>query len=120
MKRAVGALLLALAAACDVEPPTDCPTFLPIAPTPSLEVSVVDSVTGHSLLPGARGRWILGTATDSLYYWGETLAGFGPAGRYAVVVEAPGYQSWARGDIRVRRGECGPVTEQVTARLRRE
>jgi hypothetical protein len=81
---------------------------------------VVDSVTGQSLLPGARGRWIVGTETDSLRHWGSTLAALGPAGRYAVAVEAPGYRGWARSDIRVRAGECGPEMEEVTARLQRE
>lgn len=124
MKRTVGAFLLpllCLAAACE-EPPSMCPlmdTNL-FAPPASLQVAVVDSVTGQSLLPGARGRWIVGTETDSLRYWGNTLAAMGPAGRYAVAVEAPGYRAWARSDIRVRAGECGPQMEEITARLQRD
>lgn len=125
MKRAVGAFvlpLLCLAAACE-ESPSMCPLAMDtnlFAPTASLQVTVVDSVTGQSLLPGARGRWIVGTETDSLRYWGNTLAALGPAGRYAVAVEAPGYRPWARSDIRVRAGECGPELEEVTARMQRD
>jgi hypothetical protein len=125
MKRTVGAFLLpllCLAAACEESSsvcslPMDTDVF---APSPSLQVAVVDSVTGNSLLPGARGRWIMGTETDSLRHWGNTLAALGPAGRYAVAVEAPGYRAWARSDIRVRAGECGPEMEEVTARLQRD
>ncbi|HEX6367816.1 MAG TPA: carboxypeptidase-like regulatory domain-containing protein [Longimicrobium sp.] len=119
--RAVPLSLLGLAAACG-ESPAVCPdpgVALPVI-TPSLKVAVVDSVTGGSLVPGARGRWIVGAQTDSLYNWGSTLAGFGPAGRYSVAVEAPGYRAWARSDIRVRAGTCAPQTEEVTARLQRE
>ncbi|HEU4881585.1 MAG TPA: carboxypeptidase-like regulatory domain-containing protein [Longimicrobium sp.] len=121
MKRTVGALLLpllCLAAACDdSETPSSC--MLPVF-TPALQVAVVDSVSGNTLLPGAGGRWIVGTETDSLRYWGNTLAALGPAGRYSVVVEAPGYRAWARSDIFVRAGKCGGESEQVTARMQRE
>lgn len=124
MERTVGAFLLPLlwlAAACE-ESPGMCPlmdTGLFARPA-SLQVAVVDSVTGQGLLPGARGVWIVGTETDSLRHWGNTLAALGPAGRYAVAVQAPGYRAWARSDIRVRAGECGPKMEEITARLRRE
>jgi hypothetical protein len=121
MKRVSAAVLiplLALAAACGEETPVIC--ALPVAPSASLQVAVVDSATGQSLLPGARGRWIVGSQTDSLFYWGSTLAAFGPAGRYAVTVQAPGYRAWARSDVQVRNGDCGPVTEEVTARLQPE
>jgi hypothetical protein len=121
MKRTIGALLLlilCLAAACDeTETPSIC--MLPVF-TPALQVVVVDSVSGNTLLPGAGGRWIVGTETDSLRYWGNTLAALGPAGRYSVVVEAPGYRPWARGGILVRAGECGGESEEVTALMQRE
>lgn len=125
MKRTVGAFLLPLLllpAACE-ETPAMCPLAMDtalFAPPASLQVTVVDSVTGQSLLPGAHGRWIVGTETDSLRHWGSTLAALGPAGRYAVAIEAPGHRPWARSDIRVRTGECGPEMEEVTARLQRE
>jgi hypothetical protein len=117
MKRAVGAFvlpLLCLAAACEDTPSQAvCPPVV----MPSLQVMVVDSAGGGSLLAAAQGRWIMGTATDSLYHWSHALVALGPAGRYSVAVEAPGYRPWARSDIRVRPGECGPEMEPVTARL---
>lgn len=125
MKRAVGAFvlpLLCLAAACE-ETPAVCPATMDIgvfAPHSSLQVAVVDSVSGQSLLQQSRGWWIVGAEADSLRHWGKALAALGPAGRYSVVVEAPGYRPWARSDIRVRRGECGPEMEEVTARLQRQ
>ncbi|MBW3571165.1 MAG: carboxypeptidase-like regulatory domain-containing protein [Gemmatimonadetes bacterium] len=112
--------LLALAAACQ-EGPVQCAMPMDVfAPPVALQVAVVDSATGQSLLPGARGRWIVGAETDSLRHWGSTLAALGPAGRYTVAVEAPGYRAWARSDIRVRAGECGPEMREVTARMQRE
>jgi hypothetical protein len=81
---------------------------------------VVDSASGTTLLSGAGGWWIVGTQGDSLRYWGNTLAAPGPAGRYSVVVQAPGYRPWARSDIRVRPGECGGESEEVTALMQRE
>lgn len=62
----------------------------------------------------------MGAETDSLRDWGGTLAGFGPAGRYSMVVETPGYRAWARGDIRVRPGQCGPEMVEIMAWLQRE
>jgi hypothetical protein len=118
MKRVSAALLLTLLCACgDDDTPVICPLPVVFAPLTSLQVAVVDSVTGQSLVPGARGRWIAGTETDSLRDWGGVLAAFGPAGRYAVAVEAPGYRAWARSDVRVRNGDCAPVPTELTARL---
>ena len=119
--RAVPLFLLALSAAC-AETPVVCPLTVDpsFAVSASLQVAVVDSITGQSVVPGARGRWITGTETDSLRHGGNVLFGYGPAGRYAVAVEAPGYRPWARSDVRVRAGECGPVLEELTARLQPE
>lgn len=124
MKRTVGALLLPMLslAACQ-DTPAICPLPMDVGVfvvVPSLQVAVVDSATGQSLVPGAQGRWIVGTQTDSLRYWNDRLAAFGPTGRYSVAVAAPGYRPWARSDIRVRAGDCGPEMEEVTARLQRE
>lgn len=124
MKRALGALLLPLLtlAACE-DTPAVCPAAMDVGifvVMPSLQVAVVDSASGQSLLAAAQGRWIMGTTTDSLYHWNDALAAFGPAGRYSVAVQAPGYRPWARSDIRVRPGECGPQMQELTARLQRE
>jgi hypothetical protein len=114
--------ILALAASCGEQEPVLCPVPLDqrFAAQASLEVTVVDSATGQGPVAGARGRWIAGTETDSLRSGGSTLLGFGPAGRYSVAVEAPGYRPWARSDVRVRRGECGVEMATVTARLQRQ
>jgi hypothetical protein len=95
---------------------------LPIAPSPALSVTVVDSVTGQDLSAGATGAFVAGgsaTYADSLRHeFGGGLTAYGPAGRYAVVVQHPGYAAWGMDDVRVRATECSVQTRQLTARLR--
>lgn len=120
MKRYLPLALLALSA-CDDPIATDCAArTTALVSATSVQVTVVDSIDGTSRVPGARGRWISGTATDTLRTWDLGLLAIGPAGRYALAIEAPGYQPWARSDVQVRPGECGVVTTQVTARMVRD
>ncbi|HEX2211635.1 MAG TPA: hypothetical protein VHG93_28365 [Longimicrobium sp.] len=124
MKRSIAVLAIPLLslAACGDGQPVLCPVSmdLRVAAPVSLEVTVVDSLTGQSLVPGARGRWIVGTYTDSLFTAGSTLVGYGLTGRNTVLIEAPGYWPWARSDIQVRRDECDIETVAVTARMQRQ
>lgn len=136
MIRARSALLLLLApvlAACE-ETTVSCnvdalasvsvagvePRRLSVAP-PAVWVTVVDSATGHNLSDGATGSYVSGAVADSLrHHVPTTLVAYGPAGRYSVVVQHPGYATWGRDDLRVSTGECGELdAAQVTARLRR-
>ena len=126
--------LLALSlAACEGDPVTVC--SLPsnelanVAPAPSapldlsvaplaLRVTVLDAATGQDLSPGATGAWVSGAMADSLYHVEPSgLQALGPSGRYSVVVQHAGYVTWGRDDVQVRAGECGPIMEEVTARL---
>ena len=127
--------LLALAlAACDGdEPPTYCvlpnvsvgtpasgPLELSIAPQPAVVVLVQDSVTGADLVPGATGAFVVGNFADSLrHQFNGPLVAWGPAGRYSLVVQHPGYATWGTDQVRVTAETCGPHTETVTARLQR-
>ena len=113
--RFVPALALALLAACDDPTQAVCPAVV----VPSLEVTVVDDATGTDLTQTARGWWITGDASDALLRTGpgNPLQAYGPAGRYALIVQHDGYRTWGRDDIRVIAGECGPRTVEILARL---
>jgi hypothetical protein len=137
MLRPLCALLLALPlAACgdDVVVSCDVPddvlrSSAPLAPAGSdrllaapvaVRVTVVDSASGASLAAGASGAFVTGTFADSLHHDDPALlTAYGPAGRYSLVVQHPGYASWGRDDVRVRAGECGMATVELTARLQR-
>lgn len=126
--------LAALAlAACD-EPIIECapppdvlaslqpagPTRLSEAAPVAVWVSVVDSVTGADLAAGASGTFVTGTFADSLrHHYPTLLTAYGPAGRYSVMVQHPGYAPWGRDDVRVESDECGLQAAEVVARLRR-
>jgi hypothetical protein len=113
---------LALLAACDGDngtgpcPATDVQTLVAV---PSLQVTVVDSASGTDLTRTAQGWFVSAGRTDELAgsALGGPLYGYGPAGRYSVIVQHEGYRTWGRDDIRVRAGECGPITEEITVRM---
>jgi hypothetical protein len=106
---------LALLAACEEDGTGICPAVV----VPALEVTVVDDGSGANVSDAARGWWISGEQSRSLEGspLGGPLLAYGPAGRYALIVQHAGYQTWGRDDIRVVPGECGPQTVQVIARL---
>lgn len=111
-------LLAAALAACDGDAIVRCPASLPEAQY-AVRVMVMDSVTGTSLTAGATGAFVTGSTADSLRHVGDELVADGPPGRYAVVVQRPGYVLWAVDDVRVRAGDCGTESVQLTALLRR-
>lgn len=138
MPRLFCALLLALPlAACgdDVVVSCDVPDdvlrssapFAPAGPTRlsltapvAVRVTVVDSASGANLAAGAAGAFVTGSFADSLRHDGPALlTAFGPAGTYSLVVQHPGYLAWGRDGVRVRAGDCGMATVELTARLRR-
>lgn len=91
---------------------------------PSVVVTVVDSVSGESVVTGAGGSWTTGELSDSLRHLpGGTgtdpgrLAAYGPAGTYEVRVTRPGYPAWVRRNVEVGQGSCGPYTVELEARL---
>lgn len=108
-------LAAALLSACDGEPTGACLAVV----VPALEVTVVDAEDGTELSLTARGWWVSGDYTDELV--GSALGGplyaYGPEGRYGVIIQHEGYQTWGRDDIHVAQGRCGPRTVQVEARL---
>lgn len=121
MRRARFLLLpaLALLAACDGDFLTG-EAICPAVVVPSLEVEVVDAVTGTNLTPGATGSWVTGRESGTLGEVERTtqyLTVFGPAGRYGVIVQHPGYAVWGRDDVQVNRGTCGPRTVRLRAEL---
>jgi hypothetical protein len=111
---------LALLAGCDtlLTGGTACPMWIP----PSLQVEVVDAVSGANLAPGAEGWWVRDDFTGRLEGDGSQgyLIAHGGVGRHSVIVQHPGYAAWGRDDIRVRRGECGPVMVTVRAEMVRD
>ncbi len=111
---------LALLAACD---DTGTNTVCPAVPVPAVRVVVVDSATSVDLGRSATGWWVTGEHRGVLeknFLEAQIdLLAYGPAGRYSVIVQQPGYHTWGRDDIRVRDGQCGPQTVTVRAELMR-
>jgi hypothetical protein len=122
---AVPLLVLALSAcgedgvvACDR--PDDTSAERLFAAPFSVLVTVVDSATGNNIAATATGAFVTGTVADSLRHDFPTLlAAYGPAGRYSLVVQHPGYASWGTTRVQVGTDECGIEPATVTARLRR-
>jgi hypothetical protein len=90
---------------------------------PAIEVTVLDSVTGLNITPGARAvGYRDGAIGDSSYVTGtanETgLSLFGSAGSYTVSVTKPGYVTWEAAGIVVERTRCSHTTVHVEARLK--
>jgi hypothetical protein len=128
--------LLAIAlAACDGDDAVDgCPPVPDLLPTGAstprevrlpapyaVAVEVVDSLSGENLAAGATGAWVTGSTADSLRHdLPQLLTAYGPAGRYSLIVQYPGYYLWGVNDVVVRETECGFLEEaRVTARLQR-
>jgi hypothetical protein len=110
---------LALLAACDGDFLTG-EAICPAVVVPSLEVEVVDAGTGANLVPGATGTWATGRESGTLGdvdFSSRYLTAFGPAGRYSVMVQHPGYAVWGRDDVQVSGGTCGPRTVRLRAAL---
>lgn len=109
---------LALGACADLATEVVCPG----EQGPSLLLEVVDAETGRSVAAEANGRWSTSTTSDSLRHVAtiqgrEFLAAYGPPGVYDVVIYRPGRPEWARNDITVGEGNCGPSTRQLTAMM---
>lgn len=98
------------------------PSRLSQAAQVALWVTVMDSVTGQDLSAGAAGAFVTGVNgafADSLRHdFNARLTAYGPAGRYTLVVQHPGYAVWGADDVRVTAGRCGVNSQEVTARLR--
>ena len=117
--RAAAAAAALVFAGCD-DPGTGvvCPAVV----TPSLKLQVVDAGTGANLVPGASAAWVSGrdagpfVGNDPLQ---TTVVAYGPAGRYSVIVQHPGYAPWGRDDVRVAAGACGPRTVSLRAEMLR-
>ena len=135
MRRLTAPLLALALSACEGETLVQCdvPTLSLAARTPAggprplsqaapvaVWVTVEDSATGQDLSAGARGTYVRGELADSLRHdLAGRLTAYGPAGRYSLVVQHPGYAPWGSDEVRVAADQCGPDTQEVTARLRR-
>jgi hypothetical protein len=117
MKKALFALPLLLAlGACKLSEPVACLAIVPQA----FHVLAQDSVTGGNVLPGASVVARDGSYADSLVAPPIVTAmgvGGDRPGTYTVTVRQSGYQLWSKSSLKVRDGECGVQTVEVTARL---
>lgn len=113
--------VLALAA-CETisEPvPVVCPGVVP----PSVNVTVLDSISGANVTPGATLVLRNATIADSVVVPtappGLTSMGVGEdrTGTFTLTVRQAGYRPWTRANVAVERGRCGALTVSVTARL---
>ncbi len=123
------ALLLLLAAAalvsgCDALFPTLCPQD----ERPGIVVRIFDAATGEPAADDAVGIAQDGAYTDTLTA-GEfdaegrtrTIRGADERpGRYDVVVRKAGYETWRRGGVLVREGECHVRMAELEARLEQD
>ena len=116
----LAACVFLLLAGCDFGNP-----ICPAVAEPAVVVEVRNAVTDDPEAENADGVLIDGEYTDSLRVNEETdegilialAGGFERAGTYTVRVEKPGFQTWTREGVDVDDGECGPKTEQLTARI---
>jgi hypothetical protein len=94
-----------------------CTSTRPVA----VVVTVLDSVTGASVVDGAYGVVRDGFYVDSLRPSSPppALRGGARLGTYQVIVDRPRYREWTRSDVVVsQQGSCGnPVPVPLTALL---
>ena len=111
----------ALLAGCEILGARECPLSI----EPAIVVWITDAETGEARAATASGYVAQGEYVDSLRAaaWDrdDTVLALGTreagAGLYRVVVEAPGYERWLRGNVAVTDGECGVETRELDAEL---
>jgi hypothetical protein len=91
---------------------------------PSIDVEVRDSVTGAPIAAQASAvaRWkaFVDTLHPARVEGGATISLAGipdRPGRYTLTIEAPGYQTWEKTGVVVRKGKCHVETVKLVARL---
>lgn len=87
---------------------------------PALSVTVVDSIAGANLAPEALVWASDGAFVDTLQAFVEGVpyvGAFERAGRYTVVAELEGFETWSRENVLVEDDGCHVATREVTARL---
>jgi hypothetical protein len=96
------------------------------AVAPAILVEIRDSMTGQGLASRAVATvtddTFGGPFTDTLYLLPDPDSAYraGPdhrAGMYHLSITSPGYQTWVRSDIWVRRGPCTVETVRLVAPL---
>ena len=113
-------LPLLAAAACQPNVLRNC---IP-APSPAVNVTIVDAATGAYLAADATAVAADGSFQETLEPGDHAPTGelasrqgaFGRAGTYTLTVTHPGYADW-QGQATARRGSCGVETTAVRAEL---
>jgi len=101
----------------------DCTTIL----VPAVSVTILDSVTGFGIEPGATVRARDGSFVDSVVVTSDTTnnppydlaigLAYERAGVYQVSVSRAGYLDWSASNIRVKKSGCHVGTAKLVARL---
>lgn len=114
-------LLVTTLAACEAVsgPPEPC---LAIA-EPAISVTTRNAETGGPIgdvLVVARDGAYVDSARTAVLDGAARAAGVAHerTGTYDVTAEKQGFTVWSRAGVTVEQGECGPVTVELTARLR--
>jgi hypothetical protein len=111
--------VFALGACREIAEPGVCPAIL----APSARVTVLDSISGANITPGASAILRNATVADSVMApEGSPVTvmgvGEGRVGTFTLTVRKPGYQAWIKRNLKVENGRCGAQTVDVTARLK--
>ena len=91
----------------------------------SFGVTVVDSVSGANLAPGATVRVTDGAFSDTLFAFPPGMANaiysgvYERPGVYEVSVTHPAYLSWRQSNVRVSDGGCHVTPQVFTVRMRK-
>lgn len=121
MKYRVLAPLLTALASCSANEPNQ--VVCTMEARSSFAITVVDSVSGQNLAPGATVRVTAGAFSDTLTTPGPGATAYSGGvyerpGTYTVAVTRPGYLPWQRSGVAVGRDECHVIPYQTTVRLR--
>jgi len=111
------AVIFSLLAGCDVQS-LRCLASV----EPAIIVDVRSGATGPLDADGVTGVLIAGSYRDTMRIVNGSRplileGGYERSGTYTVGVRKPGFEPWVKPMVYVAQGECGPVTERLTAEL---
>ena len=112
-RAALAAAVLSLSA-CDVLDPKICTGEYRLG----VRVEVVSAADGSAITDGLAGTLVEGSYVEVMEVVENELRGAGERpGTYTLVINATGYETWWRVDLRVPADECHVITQHVTAEL---
>ena len=104
---------------------TDCTLSI----EPGVQILLKESGTEAAITQGYPKTEIRsGNYVDTLWYRVnpnmtspiELSGAFNRAGKYSVSIELEGYEKWTKENVNVPQGECGAITQNITAFLKKK